>query len=233
MRRHENLVPSGASTPMGRMADAHETRLRAARPRRARRTCGRRGRGARSRRRPAFVSTSSSWRPRATTRPSSSTTISSASAIVERRWAMMIVVRPRMTVSSARRMRASVVASTDAVASSRIRTRGSASRARAIGDALPLAAREREAALADERVVAVGQRLDELVRLRLARGLDRRPRRVAPGSPKAMLAATVVENRNVSSATVAIAPRRSARRRSRTSAPSSARGRPAGRRSAG
>ena len=44
----------------------------------------------------------------------------------------MIVVRPSMTVSSARRMRASVVASTEAVASSRIRTRGSTSRARAI-----------------------------------------------------------------------------------------------------
>ena len=28
VRRHENFVPSGASTPIGRMRDAHETRLR-------------------------------------------------------------------------------------------------------------------------------------------------------------------------------------------------------------
>ncbi len=39
----------------------------------------------------------SSWVPCAAMRPSSSTTISSASAIVERRWAMIRVVRPAMT----------------------------------------------------------------------------------------------------------------------------------------
>ena len=85
---------------------------------------------------------------------------------------MMTVVRPAITVSSARRMRASVEASTEAVASSRISTRGSTSNARAIDEPLALAARERQAALADDRVVALGQRFDELVCLRPARSLD-------------------------------------------------------------
>ena len=52
--------------------------------------------------------------------------------MVDSRWAMMSVVRPRITSCSARLILASVVASTDAVASSRIRTRGSISSARAI-----------------------------------------------------------------------------------------------------
>ena len=84
----------------------------------------------------------------------------------------MIVVRPSITVSSALRMRASVVASTDAVASSRIRTRGSTSNARAIDSRCrcpPESVRPRSPTL---RVVAVGQRLDELVRLRPAGRLD-------------------------------------------------------------
>ncbi len=45
---------------------------------------------------------------------------------------MMIVVRPRIASASPARMRASVVASTEAVASSRIRMRGSITSARAI-----------------------------------------------------------------------------------------------------
>ncbi len=45
---------------------------------------------------------------------------------------MISVVRPAIASRSATRMRASVVASTDAVASSRIRMRGSATSARAI-----------------------------------------------------------------------------------------------------
>ena len=45
---------------------------------------------------------------------------------------MMIVVRPRIASRSPRRIFASVVASTDAVASSRIRMRGSSAIARAI-----------------------------------------------------------------------------------------------------
>ncbi len=45
---------------------------------------------------------------------------------------MMIVVRPRIASRSPMRIRASVVASTEAVASSRIRIRGSTTSARAI-----------------------------------------------------------------------------------------------------
>ena len=86
----------------------------------------------RSRGRAAESSSSSSWLPRAATRPSSSTTISSASAIVDSRCAITNVVRPSITSARADLMRLSVVASTLEVASSRIRMRGSASSARAI-----------------------------------------------------------------------------------------------------
>ena len=80
----------------------------------------------------------------------------------------MIVVRPFIAWRSPSRIRASVVASTAAVASSRIRIRGSRTSARAIAT-LPLAARERDPALADHRVVTLGEVGDELVRLREAR----------------------------------------------------------------
>ena len=109
----------------------------------------------------------------------SSTTTSSASAIVESRWAMMIVVRPRIASRSPSRMSASVVASTDAVASSRMRIRGSISERTRDRDPLALAAGERDPALADHGLVALRQLGDELVRLRSARGrLDRLDRRV-------------------------------------------------------
>ena len=58
--------------------------------------------------------------------------MSSASAIVERRWAITNVVRPSITSRSAALISRSVVASTEEVASSRISTRGSARNARAI-----------------------------------------------------------------------------------------------------
>jgi len=63
------------------------------------------------------------------------------------------------------RIRASVEASTDAVASSRIKTRGSTASAARNRQALSLPTRERDPAFADDRVVAVGKLLDELVRL--------------------------------------------------------------------
>ena len=142
-----------------------------------------------------------SWRPRAATRPSSSTTISSASAIVESRWAMMIVVRPSITVAQRQLdprlgggvdRRRGVVEDQDArVDQQRARDR----------DALALTARERQPALADDRVVAVGQRLDELVRLRLARRASTTSsRRRVRARRRRCCSATVVENRNVSSA---------------------------------
>ena len=71
-------------------------------------------------------------RPCATIRPCSSTTIVSASAIVESRCAITIVVRSRIASVSPARMSDSVVASTEAVASSRMRMRGSITSARAI-----------------------------------------------------------------------------------------------------
>ena len=64
--------------------------------------------------------------------PSSSTTMSSASAIVDSRWAITNVVRPAITSRSASLIACSVDASTDEVASSSTRIRGSASSARAI-----------------------------------------------------------------------------------------------------
>ena len=67
---------------------------------------------------------------------------------------MMIVVRPRITSRSALRISCSLLGSTDDVASSRIRMRGSASTARGDRDALPLTTGERVAVLADDRVVA-------------------------------------------------------------------------------
>ena len=69
--------------------------------------------------------------------------------------------------------------STDEVASSSSRIFGFESSAARERDALPLPAAEREALLADDGVVAVGQPQDELVRLgRARRGLDLLPRRV-------------------------------------------------------
>ena len=64
---------------------------------------------------------------------------------------------------------ASVRASTDEVASSRIRIRGSASSARAIATRWRWPPESGQPALADDRVVAVRQAGDELVRLRAPR----------------------------------------------------------------
>ncbi len=78
----------------------------------------------------------------------------SASRRVERRWAMRIVVRPAISSRRVAWMASSVVASTAEVASSSTRIRGSVSDGPGQGDALALTAREREAPLADDGVVA-------------------------------------------------------------------------------
>ncbi len=70
--------------------------------------------------------------PRSTMRPCSRTRIWSARRIVERRWAITNVVRPRMSQARPSWMRASDSESRLEVASSRIRIRGSARIARAI-----------------------------------------------------------------------------------------------------
>jgi hypothetical protein len=85
---------------------------------------------------------------------------------------MAIVVRPCTRLSSAFWISFSVSVSTAEVASSRIRMRGSISSARAMRDALALAARQALAALADQRVVAQRQAQDELVRVGGARRGD-------------------------------------------------------------
>ena len=75
------------------------------------------------------------------------------------------------------------------------------------GDALPLAPAELDPAFADNRVVALRQTLDELVRQR-ASAARRISSRAAAGRPYAMLLATVSLNRNVSWATIPILARR-------------------------
>src|ERR1051325_5992974 len=106
-------------------------------------------------------------------RPCSSTTTWSASRMVDSRWAMMKVVRPCIRSLSAFWMRASVIASRALVASSRIRIGGFLSSARAMasrwgpppGKRVALAARQRRAALADQRFVALGLAQDEIMGL--------------------------------------------------------------------
>ena len=82
------------------------------------------------------------------------------------------------------------------------------------GDALALAARQREAALADDGAVAVGQVDDEVVGAGEAGGPLDPARAAASGSAKAMLAATVSAKRNVSSKHDADAPPQVVRARS-------------------
>jgi len=75
---------------------------------------------------------SSSGLPRSTMRPSSTTSTVSASRIVESRWAMMKLVRPRMRPIMPSWMCSSVRASTELVASSSTSRAGEASTARAM-----------------------------------------------------------------------------------------------------
>ena len=135
----------------------------------------------------AFVASSPSCVPSATTRPSSSSTTRSASAIVAGRWAMMIVVRPCITsrkraadlVLLARvDRRRRVVEDQDArVGEHRARDR----------DALPLTTRERVAVLADDRVVA----------RRAGRARTRRRPRAGPRARPASIVAFGIGERDV------------------------------------
>src|SRR5262249_28395592 len=88
------------------------------------------------------------------------------------------------------------------------------------GDRQPLllAARQLHAALTDERVVALGQLLDELVGVRAPRGvIDLRLRRAV--TAYAMLSLTEPSKRNTSCWTIASKSRYDPRRKSRTSIP--------------
>ena len=141
--------------------------------------------------------------PRSATRPPSSTRIWSASFTAATRCEIRIDVRP----ARIGRRRVRIVAlglgvdrRQRVVEDQDLRVGGQRARQR---HPLPLAARQRDAALADQRVVAVGQH-GEVGRQagRLGRAPRRarraRRRRRAPRMPKAMFSATVAENRNAS-----------------------------------
>src|SRR5262245_54456258 len=112
-------------------------------------------------------------------RPASSTMRRSMRAIVDRRWAIAITVLPSIRPSSCSWIASSTSLSRAEVASSSTRM-GAFFNATRDRDALALAARELDAALAHVRFVAralfpVAQLGDELVRVGLARrGLDLR-----------------------------------------------------------
>ena len=180
------------------------------------------------------AASSSSWVPRSTIRPPSRTTIWSASRTVESRWAMTIVVRPsarpveRLLDGAlglhVERAGGLVEDEHGRVAQDRARDR----------DALLLAAGEAVAALADDGVVAVGQRGDR------GRGSGRRappPRSRRRWRRAARSAGSRARRRGRGrSPARRRRPRRRARRRSararrcRRCAPRRARGRRAGRR---
>ena len=102
--------------------------------------------------------------PVAATAPSSSmSTTRSASAMVAGRWAMISVVRPRITSVSAARISCSFVGSTADVASSRISTRGSARIARAMARRWRWPPESEKPCSPRMRLVPVGQRADEVV----------------------------------------------------------------------
>ena len=118
-------------------------------------------------------------------------------------------MRPRISVSSAACTWRSDSESSADVASSRIRIGAFLRIARAIAIALPLAAGQPDAVLADHRVEAVGHRADEVERVRGGGGTLDFVSRGAPAiAPYAMLAATVSLNSSTSCDTIAICARR-------------------------
>ena len=130
------------------------------------------------------ATTSSSCVPRSTMRPWSRTRIWSASRTVEIRCDTMSDVRSRITPRRRPRISSSVYVSTADSASSRIRIRGSVSSGARERRPLLLAAGQRDAALADDRVVALREVGDVLVEPRDGRGPRARARpsgRARPG----------------------------------------------------
>ena len=95
---------------------------------------------------------------------------------------MTMVVRPTISRSIACWISASLSLSRLEVASSRISTWRVREEGPRDGDALALAARELDAALAHQGLVALGQALDEVVRIGEPGGFDdRRPRGAGAG----------------------------------------------------
>ena len=151
--------------------------------------------------------------------PSSSSTTMSAIAIVAGRWAITIVVRPCITVCIAARISCSFDGSTALVASSSTRIRGSATIALAIAirwrwppdseyPRSPISV-SYPSGSSTTKSWAPASRAAASMRVRSA-----------VGSAKAMLAATVSWNSNVSSNTTPTARRTSWTATSRTSTPS-------------
>ena len=163
---------------------------------------------------------SSSCVPASSTRPWSTTTMRSASDSDDRRCAMRIVVRScaiRRSVawisSSTRRVdrRGRVVEQQDL----RVGEQRAGER-----DPLALTARQREALLADDRVVAVGEPQDELVRLGRRAPRPRSPRRSRRAGRRRCWRVIVSEKRNESSNTTPMLRRSESSVTSRTSTPS-------------
>ena len=145
--------------------------------------------------------------PTRSTTPSSSTWMRSASRTVDSRWAMTSVVRSRADVleRALDRGLGLVVDGRGGLVEHQDR-RVAQDRP---GDRQPLAlpARELLAPLADDRVVALGERRDEVVRLGEAGGLLDRLGRRASGRRRRCSRARVPSNRNTSWLTQPIAPR--------------------------
>ena len=129
--------------------------------------------------------------------PSSSTMIWSALTTVESRCAMTSAVRFCDTSSSADWISRSVAVSSAEVASSRIEDRRPLQDRAGDGDALLLAARKLQPALADLRVVAVRQALDEVGDLRHPRRLAHLGVGGVPASVADVVADRVVEEHGV------------------------------------
>ena len=90
---------------------------------------------------------------------------------VDSRWAMMMVVRFFISCSSAACTRRSLSESSELVASSNNRMGGSFSKARAMGNALPLAAGKARAFFTEKTVVPLRERADEFIGRGRHRGL--------------------------------------------------------------
>ena len=100
--------------------------------------------------------------PRSRMVPPSTTKMTSARRMVESRCAMTMEVLPSISRSSASNTSFSDAASSPELGSSRIRIGAVANHGARDGDALPLAAGQRDAALSHYRVVPLRHLLDEL-----------------------------------------------------------------------
>jgi hypothetical protein len=134
--------------------------------------------------------------PASTMRPSETTAIWSAWAMVDSRWAMMMVVRPERSRWRASVMRASLAASRLLVASSRISRAGSAIQARAKATSWRSPAASR-APRSPTWVSKPSGRPAMTWSAPTARAAASTSARVASGRPKRMLSRTVPENRNL------------------------------------